>query len=83
MFRRVRLDPNELTPMHGPNPAKLQRITESLRCDGWRPGERRIVVEESRWGMIYRAWTGSHRIQAARDLGLPKILCLLISAKVA
>lgn len=64
-----------INPPHGvTDPDKLSRIEADMRANGWTG--RPILVE--RYGDGYQAWTGSHRLAAARrvsrDLDIPVVV---------
>jgi hypothetical protein len=58
---------------------------ESMRTSGWRG--RRLLVEAvpspSPSGVEYWAWTGSHRIEAAKQARLDTVPCRVITAEEA
>jgi len=61
----------------------LARLVESMRKEGWKG--RRLLVEESVQHRVsqYFAWTGSHRLEAAKEVGLLTVPCLVILAAEA
>ena len=76
------LDPNRLHAVNSPfNQDHLAKLTESMKRDGWMG--RRLLVEELRDGdrVRYYAWTGSHRIEAAKAARLAAIPCRVMTHK--
>jgi hypothetical protein len=83
------MDDVDLSPakIHGVNApyaeSHVTRIAASMEKEGWQG--RPLLVEEVRnysWDEYY-AWTGSHRIEAAKRAGLTEIPCRLIRADEA
>ncbi len=73
------IDPRRILTLHKiKRPQDLRLLIDSLRRDGW--SGRRLLVEEYRPGH-YQAWTGSHRLAAARRAGLRRIPVLVIDLK--
>jgi hypothetical protein len=68
--------PERLSGMNYPKPATVERIAASMRAKGWEG--RPLLVEEGQDGRWY-AWTGSHRIEAAKAVGLAAIPCRVIT----
>ncbi len=78
------LDPNRLESVNAPYPKHLETLVEMMRRDGW--NGRPLLVEEVKdyQGITdYPAWTGSHRIEAARRAGLTTIPCCVITKEEA
>lgn len=48
------------------DPRKASRLAESMQADGWH-GEPLLVVK---YGDGYQAWTGTHRLAAAKSAGV-------------
>ena len=68
--------PNEIEPLHSPNVMALYRdLVRSMKKDGWK-GRPLLVIECANGSFV--AWTGSHRIAAAREAGLDSIPCYII-----
>ena len=71
----VKVSIYNVEPPHRANNAeKLQRLTASMEEGGWQG--RPLVVLEVADG--FAAWTGSHRLQAARDAGLEEVPAVLL-----
>lgn len=69
------IDPWEIEPLHEPrNKRHLRELVSSMRKDGWvgRP----LLCIECADGIV--AWTGSHRIEAARVACLSAIPCYVM-----
>jgi hypothetical protein len=60
------------------NPEKVARIAAAMRRDGWQG--RPLLIEEDLDGRL-NAWTGSHRISAAREAGLVEVPCRVITRR--
>ncbi len=74
-----------LNPPHSPNDSdKVNRLEESMK-QGWT--DRPLLVEQLKplegLSQRYEAWTGSHRIAAAKKRGLESVPCLIITLKEA
>jgi len=66
----------EITPRHEALSRKhLKELADDMRENGWQ-GRPLLVIERDN---DYLAWTGSHRIAAARDAGLNQIPCYVLS----
>ena len=77
MSRYRSVDPHNVEPLHGIRESRvhhLRELIERMRRGGWQG--RPIVVEETAPNR-YQAWTGTHRLAAARRLGL-RVPVLLI-----
>jgi hypothetical protein len=70
------IEPRRLIGVNYQDPAKVERIAESMRTNGWQG--RRLLVEQSHDVRVY-AWTGSHRIAAAKAAGLATVPCRIIT----
>ena len=75
----------QIEPPHNPRDfCKLKKLEENLK-DGWvgRP----LLVEQLKpigeLSQRYAAWTGSHRIAAAKNLGFTSVPCLIITLEEA
>ena len=69
------IDSKLLTPLHEPRSRrKLQDLVKDMKKNGWRGLPLLVVERES----DYLAWTGSHRIVAAKKAGLVSIPCYVI-----
>lgn len=75
---KIQLALEKVQPPHevDAHSSHLQEILASLQEHGWTG--RPLLVEELPDGN-YRAWTGSHRIAAAKKLRLSTVPCLLIN----
>lgn len=63
----VTLNPNNIKPLHGVRIKSLYAaLLKQMKTDGW--NGRPLLVVEHEGG--YQAWTGSHRIAAAREAHL-------------
>ena len=72
------LNPCDVKPLHE---ARQQRLLNELMADmlenGWQ-GRPLLVIER---GADYLAWTGSHRIAAARQAGLSTVPCYVLDQR--
>jgi hypothetical protein len=78
------LDPGRLRPVNRAfNEEHKQRLAADMKEHGWRG--RGILVEESKRfpHPEFYAWTGSHRIEAAKLAGLATVPCHVITAEEA
>ncbi len=78
MSRHREVDPRHITALHEIQRecmAHLRELMRRMRIDGWvgRP----LVVEETSPNR-YQAWTGTHRLGAARRVGLRRVPIVLI-----
>lgn len=65
----------DLTPLHEPTSIlELQNLTADMKENGWR-GRPLLVIERE---FDFLAWTGSHRIAAAKLAGLTSISCYVL-----
>lgn len=74
------IPPGRLHGVNSPfNQDHLGKLVESMKREGW--VGRRLLVEEVRDGDICRffAWTGSHRIEAAKRAGLAAVPCQVMT----
>jgi ParB-like nuclease domain len=72
------IDPWEIEPLHGVrNKSLLLSLTTDMNQRGWK-GRPLLVIERSRPETRYLAWTGSHRIAAAREAELASVSCYVI-----
>jgi ParB-like chromosome segregation protein Spo0J len=70
-----------INPVHAPDvPDRLTRLVKTMSEFGWQ-GRPLLVLEQP--DGRFRAWTGSHRYQAARDAGLSEIPCMIIRLNAA
>lgn len=75
------LDPNAILPPHEPRERERHRkLLASMKRGGWR-GRPLLVVETSPGR--FQALTGSHRIAAARDMGLASIPAIVMPEDAA
>jgi hypothetical protein len=76
----LQLSPNRVRPVNrARDEALLAHLVESMTKDGWT--QRPLLVEETSLGLSspqYFAWTGSHRIEAAKRVKLPSIPCCVL-----
>jgi hypothetical protein len=64
-----------ITPLHpGKNERQLKTLAESLAREGWH-GRPLLVIERED---DYLAWTGSHRIAAAKLAGFKTVPCYVL-----
>ena len=68
------IDPWEIEPLHGPR-LDYHDLTDDMLANGWQ-GRPLLVIERDE---DYLAWTGSHRIAAARDAELETIPCYVLA----
>lgn len=78
MSRHREVDPRHITPLHElkrSRAAHLDELARRMQIDGCvgRP----LIVEETSPGR-YQAWTGTHRLGAARRVGLRRVPIVLI-----
>lgn len=78
------ISPQQLRAVNAPfDREHLQSLVESMRNRGW-IGRPLLIEEVYRYGFPqYIAWTGSHRIEAAKRVGLAYIPCLVITHQEA
>lgn len=70
------VNPHDIRPLHPVDrPVALEELVESMQAHGW-AGKPLLVIERADGTL--QAWTGSHRIQAARDVGLATIPCYIV-----
>jgi len=62
----------------------IESLVESMKKDGW-TGRPLLVEEVCRYERYtqYFAWTGSHRIEAAKRAGLSSVPCMVTTHKEA
>src|SRR5688572_30545940 len=73
------LDPFEIVPLHEPrNAAAVEAMAQDMGENGWTG--RPLLVVQSASG--FQAWTGSHRIAAAREADLSTVPCYVIQEGV-
>jgi hypothetical protein len=76
MTETVYLDPDEITPLHEARSHQhLDELIDDMARNGW-TGRPLLVIERRN---DYLAWTGSHRIAAAKEAGLTQIPCYVLS----
>lgn len=79
------IPPERLSGINPTEPEKIARLASRMRADGW-GSNRRLLIEEvlhdydpfPRQGLV--AWTGSHRIEAAKSAELKTIPCMVMTA---
>ena len=72
------LCPDEVAPLHeARRPTLLAELVADMQERGWQGRDLLVIETES----AYQAWTGSHRIAAAREVGLKTIPCYVIQEK--
>lgn len=72
------IDPRSLIPLHDVrSKVSLQRLVDDMAENGWMG--RPLLVVESPKGFF--AWTGSHRIAAAVEVGLESIPCYVVEER--
>ena len=79
------LPPTHVSPVNAPvNHTLVESLVESMEKDGW-TGRPLLVEEVCRYKLYtqYFAWTGSHRIEAAKRAGLSSVPCRVITHKEA
>jgi len=85
--RRRSVDPKLIDPLHSIKPsrrAELRELMQSMAAHGWigRPllVEQKVVEKDGDHGRYsYQAWTGTHRLAAARRLHLRRVPIIIIS----
>jgi hypothetical protein len=73
------LQPYWLRGVNAVDNCKVRRLANSMMQHGWTG--RRLLVEQSEGGHF--AWTGTHRIVAARLAALPAIPCTILTQEEA
>ena len=78
--RRRMVDPHRITPLHRVRRKKthLPLLVALMRENGWRG--RPLLVEQVRPGK-YQAWTGTHRLAAAKRAPLRRVPIILVNLK--
>lgn len=70
------IDPKRIVPLHKIKRKRdLRLLTAVMREEGWT--ERPLLVELVRPG-VYQAWTGTHRLTAAKRARLRRVPVLLV-----
>jgi hypothetical protein len=73
------IDPEEIDPLHEVRNFDLvDELAAAMKENGWE-GRPLLLIERSSAG--YLAWTGSHRISAARQAGLSAVPCYVIQER--
>lgn len=68
--------PEEIEPLHpARDRGKLRNLVREMKRDGWK-GRPLLVIEA---GGKLTAWTGSHRIAAARIVQLDEVPCYVVA----
>ncbi|MGE0434467.1 MAG: ParB N-terminal domain-containing protein [Planctomycetota bacterium] len=76
------IDPHDLAPLHDvPESPFLRGMVEDMIADGWQ-GRPLLAFSTDTPAEPFVAWTGSHRIAAAREAGLSAIPCVVLDAGV-
>jgi hypothetical protein len=76
MSEIISLSVEEITPLHKARSRRhLGELESDMRQNGWN-GRPLLVIEREN---DYLAWTGSHRIAAAKKVGLTLIPCYVLS----
>jgi hypothetical protein len=78
MNSRRHVDPHHITPLHVLKSSRehhLRELMVRLRTEGWQG--RPLVVEDTS-PHRYQAWTGTHRLAAARRVNLHRVPVVLI-----
>jgi hypothetical protein len=76
MFENIDLD--EITPIHEVRNLKLvKELVSDMRENGWQ-GQPLLVIERAQ---DYFAWTGCHRIEAAKQVGYSSVPCYVIQER--
>ena len=80
-MRHDDLAPAALSRVNGSFDKKLvEQLIADMKEHGWRG--RPLLIEEAKYPGLpfprFHAWTGSHRIEAAREAGLETVPCLVI-----
>jgi ParB-like chromosome segregation protein Spo0J len=69
------VDIDNLTPLHEPRSARhLRNLAKDMKENGW-CGRPLLVIERE---TDFLAWTGSHRIAAAKRAGLTSVPCYVL-----
>jgi hypothetical protein len=82
--RRRLVDPRHITPLHSIDTSSrtrmgdLRELMRRLTLQGWQG--RPLVVEDTS-PHRYQAWTGTHRLAAARRVGLRRVPVVLIDKR--
>jgi len=78
MSRQRDVDPRNIVPLHEVKRERMDHLRElmrRMRLEGW--AGRPLVVEETAPNR-YQAWTGTHRLAAARRVGMRRVPVVLI-----
>jgi hypothetical protein len=68
------LDPFDIKPLNRCNPTHLAELVDDMRKNGWHG--RQLLVLEQKSGCV--DLIGSHRIGAAREVGLSSVPCYVL-----
>lgn len=78
MDETIYLSLDEITPLHGvTHPKHFHDLAADMEENGWK-GRPLLVIEREN---DYLAWTGSHRLAAAREAGFPSVPCYVIQER--
>jgi hypothetical protein len=71
------IDPKEIKPLHAvTHPVHFDELVADMRENGWQRNRPLLVIERAGGSII--AWTGSHRIAAAIEAGVPTVPCYVL-----
>jgi uncharacterized ParB-like nuclease family protein len=77
------IPPGQIRPIHGvQEQAKYEALLEAMRLVGWE-GRPIVVVYSFKISTRYQALTGSHRLAAARKIGLKEIPAIVVKGAAA
>ena len=69
------IHPDKITPLHEVrNRSALNELVTDMKENGWQGRPLLVIRRKSE----YLAWTGSHRIEAARKAGLTSVPCHVV-----
>lgn len=78
MSRYLRVSPHSITPLHpirADRSHHLRELVARMRVDGW---EGRPILVERTSADRYQAWTATHRLAAARRVGMLTVPVVVI-----
>lgn len=79
--RRLDVDPRNITPLHRVKKSRkhhLRELVQRLRESGW---QGRPLLVERIGRNRYQAWTGTHRLAAARRLRMRRVPVVLLDSQ--
>jgi uncharacterized ParB-like nuclease family protein len=78
------IPPEKIMPIHGvQDQAKYEALVEAMRLEGWEGRPLLVVYRQGGASYRYQALTGSHRLAAAREVGLKEIPAIVVKGAAA